>query len=96
MLCKDGCAAGVPALQQGTIAAAAMGTEHGSSVTSESRRASEAGSKAGDRPSDTQRDRQPGTGRDRDADGSDAAPESTGQGWISAFCVHECELAKGT
>ena len=97
MLSKDSGAAGVPVLQQGTVAAAAMavaGTEHSSSVTSESRRASEAGSKAGDRPSDTQRDRQPGTGKDRDADGSDAAPESTGQGPFSGFCVHEGELAE--
>ena len=96
-LSKDSGFAGVAALQQGTIAAAAMGTEHGSSVTSESRRASEAGSKTGDRPSDTQRDRQPGTGtsRDRDADVADAAPESTGQRPLSAFCVDEGKLAEG-
>ena len=75
-------------LQQGTASAAALavaGTEHSSSITSESRRASEAGSKAGDRPSDVQRERQPGTGRDRDTDGADAAPESTGPQLFSAF-----------
>ena len=97
MLSKDSGVAGLPALQQGTIAAAAMVTEHGSSVNSESRRASEAGSKTGDRPSETQRDRQPGTGtgRDRDTDVADAVPESTGQYPFSALCVHEGGLAKG-